>query len=39
MIYSAIETTCFGIYWSSSGFYNIEEKSINAVKSVRAVVD
>ena len=34
MVYSAIETTCFGIYWSSSGFYNIEEESINAVKTV-----
>ena len=22
MIYSAIETTCFGLYWPSSGFYN-----------------
>jgi len=28
MVYSAIETTCFGIYWPSSGFYNIEEESI-----------
>ena len=32
MVYSAIETTCFGLYWPSSGFYNIEEESINAVK-------
>ena len=22
MVYSAIETTCFGLYWPSSGFYN-----------------
>ena len=35
MAYSAIETTCFGLYWPSSDFYNIEEESINAVKSVR----
>ena len=33
MVYSAIETTCFGLYWPSSGFYNIEEESINAVKT------
>ena len=33
MVYSAIETTCFGIYWPSSGFYNIEEESIIAVKN------
>ena len=39
MVYSAIETTCFGLYWPSSGFYNIEEESINAVKTVRGVVD
>ena len=32
MVYSAIETTCFGLYWPSSDFYNIEEESINAVK-------
>jgi hypothetical protein len=35
MVYSAIETTCFGIYWPSSGFYNIKEQSIKAVKTVR----
>ena len=35
MVYSAIETTCFGLYWPSSDFYNIEEESINAVKTVR----
>jgi hypothetical protein len=35
MVYSAIETTCFGLYWLSSGFYNIEEESIKAVKTVR----
>jgi hypothetical protein len=23
MVYSAIETTCFGLYWPSSGFYSI----------------
>ena len=39
MVYSAIETTCFGLYWPSSGFYNIEEESINAVKTVRGIVD
>ena len=39
MVYSAIETTCFGLYWPSSGFYNIEEESINAVKTVWGVVD
>jgi len=33
MVYSAIETTCFGLYWPSSGFYTIEEESINAVKT------
>jgi len=27
-VYSAIETTCFGIYWPFSGFYNIKEESI-----------
>jgi len=31
MVYSAIETTCFGLYWPSSDFYNIEDESINAV--------
>jgi hypothetical protein len=25
MVYSAIETTCYGLYWQSSGFYNIKE--------------
>ena len=38
MVYSAIETTCFGLYWPSSGFYNIEEEYINAVKTVRGVL-
>ena len=33
MVYSAIETTYFGLYWPSSGFYNIEEESINVVKT------
>jgi len=37
MVYSAVETTCFGLYWPSSGFYNIEMESINAVKSARAI--
>jgi hypothetical protein len=23
MVYSAIETICFGLYWPPSGFYNI----------------
>jgi len=27
MVYSAIETTCFGLYWPSSGFYSIKEES------------
>ena len=35
MVYSAIETTCFGLYLPTSGFYNIKEESINAVKTVR----
>ena len=35
MLYSAIETTCFGLYWSSSGFYGIKEESIKAIKTVR----
>jgi len=30
IVYSAIETTCFGLYWPSSGVYNIEEESVNA---------
>jgi len=33
MVYSAIETTYFGLYRPSSGFYNIEEESINAVNN------
>ena len=37
MVYSPIETTCFGLYWPS-GFYNIEEESINAVKTVWGVL-
>ena len=32
MVYSAIETTCFGLYWPSSGFYSI------AVKTVRGLL-
>ena len=35
MVHSAIETTCFGIYWPSSGFYNIKEEPIRAVETVR----
>jgi hypothetical protein len=27
MVYSAIETTCFGLYWPYSGFYIIKEES------------
>jgi hypothetical protein len=34
-VYSAIETTCFGLYWPSSGFYSIKEESIKVVKTVR----
>jgi len=33
MVYSAIETTCFGLYWLSSGFYSIKEESKKGVKS------
>jgi hypothetical protein len=32
---STIETTCFGLYWPSSGFYKIEESSIKALTTVR----
>jgi hypothetical protein len=35
IVYSAIETTCFGLYWPSSGFYNIKEESIKAVTTLR----
>jgi hypothetical protein len=35
MVYSAIETTCFGLYWPSSGFYNMEDEYMKAVKTVR----
>ena len=38
MVYSAIETTCFGLYWPSSGFYSIKEKSIKAVKNCEGVL-
>jgi len=38
MVYSAIETTCFGLYWSSSGFYNIKEESNKAVKNCEGVL-
>jgi hypothetical protein len=34
MVYSTIETTCSGLYWTSSGFYNIKEESIKAVKKL-----
>jgi hypothetical protein len=27
-VYSAIEATCFGLYWPSSGFYNVKEETI-----------
>jgi len=37
MVYSAIETTSFVLYWPSSGFYNIEEETINAAKTVRGL--
>jgi hypothetical protein len=35
MVYSSIETTCFGLYWPSSGFYNTKEESLKAVRTVR----
>jgi hypothetical protein len=35
MVYSAIETTYFSLYWPSSCFYDIKEESIKAVKAVR----
>jgi len=38
MVYYAIETTCFGIYWPSSGFYNVKEEFINAVKNCEGVL-
>jgi hypothetical protein len=34
-VYSAIKTTCFGLYWPSSGFYTIKEESIKSVETVR----
>ena len=34
MVYCAIETTCFGLYWSSPGFYNIKEKNLCTKKRV-----
>jgi len=34
MLYSKNETTCFGLYLPSSGFYSIKEESIKAVKIV-----
>jgi len=37
LLYSKNETTCFGIDWSSSGFYNIKEESIKAVKLCEGV--
>jgi len=39
MLYSKNETTCFGLYWSPSGFYNNKEESIKAVKTVWGCVD
>ena len=38
MVYSAIGTTCFRLYWPSSGFYNIKEESIKAVKNCEGVL-
>ena len=38
MVYSAIETTCFSLYWPSSGFYNIKEESIKGVKNCEGVL-
>jgi len=38
MVYSAIETTYFGLYWPSSGFYNVDEGSIKAIKTVRGLL-
>jgi len=38
VVYSAIETTCFGLYWPSSGFYSIKEESIKAVKNCEVVL-
>ena len=35
MVYYAIETTCFGLYWPSSCFYNIKEGSIKTVKNAQ----
>jgi len=32
MAYFATEATCFGLYWPSSGFYNIKEETIKVVK-------
>jgi len=39
MVYSAIETTCFSLYWPSSGFYNIKEESIQAVKTLNLLIN
>ena len=33
-IYWYHDSTCFDLYWPSSGFYNIEEESIIAVKTL-----
>ena len=38
MVYSAIETTCFGLYWPSSGFCSIKEDSIKTVKNCEGVL-
>jgi len=38
MVYSAIAATRFGLYWPYSGFCNVKEKSIKAVKTVRGVL-
>jgi hypothetical protein len=35
MVYSALETTYFSLYWPYLGFYNIKEESVKAVKTMR----
>jgi len=38
MVYYAIETTYFGLYCSSSGFYSIKEESKKAVEKCEGVL-
>ena len=38
MVYSAIETTCFGLYWPSSGFYSIKEDYKSCKKNCERVL-